>query len=406
MTIEELKEKGLVIYQYVKGSRLFGLEEEGSDLDIGGVFLSERDNLLGLREKYIERVSDEKNDTVYYELGRWVELLAKNDPNILESLFVPEDKILLKSPVMDLFLEKRDLFPSKAMALTFAKYAEGQIMKATGLGKKIHNPVTEKLDPLDFCFTFKGYGSRPLKEYLLSHGLLQKYCALVCVDRMPQMYALFYDFGAHFHFEGTPHEDRGRMLASFLGEDLPSGLSGASFREHIQEEVARRMEREEWLGFGGIINEDSSSHDIRTCSIPKGETPLCFISYNKNAYTLHCKEYREYRQWLSSRNERRFSDNVGKSYDGKNMMHCVRLLMTAKEFGLTGKMTVDRTADRDLLLSIKHHEWEYEDILSLARTLREEAILAIEGSSLPDVTDTSLLEDILRSVREKVYFPK
>ena len=88
------------------------------------------------------------------------------------------------------------------------------------------------------------------------------------------------------------------------------------------------------------------------------------------------------------------------------MMHCVRLLMTAKEFGLTGKMTVDRTADRDLLLSIKHHEWEYEDILSLARTLREEAILAIEGSSLPDVTDTSLLEDILRSVREKVYFPK
>lgn len=403
MTIHDLKEKGLIIYEYVKGSHLFGLQEEGSDLDIGGVFISPLEELTGLREHYTERVSDERNDTVYYELGRWVELLCKNDPNILESLFVPEDKILLRTPVIDLFLSRRDLFPSKAMARTFAKYAEGQIEKATGLGKKIYSPMTRRLDPLDFCFTFKGYGSRPLKDYLAAHCLLQKYCALVCVDRMPQIYALFYDFGAHFNFEGTSPAKREEVLRSFLEEDMPRGFTPSSLKEYLETVVPGRIARREWLGYGGIIGEDLSSNDVRTSSVPKGEVPLCFISYNRNAYTVHCKEYRQYMQWKENRNEKRFSDNVGKRYDGKNMMHCIRLLMVAKEFGESGRMVVDRTADRDMLLTIKHHGWDYDSILTLARTLKEEAIASIGSSSLPDTTDASLLESLLRKARNMAY---
>ena len=50
---------------------------------------------------YIPQISNETNDEVYYELGRFVELLLKNNPNILEILARPEDCILYKHPLME-----------------------------------------------------------------------------------------------------------------------------------------------------------------------------------------------------------------------------------------------------------------------------------------------------------------
>ena len=90
MTIEELRKSGWIAFEYIRGSHAYGLNTETSDVDMGGVFILPNDYLMGLRSHYIEQVSDDKNDTVYYELGRWVELLMKANPTALESLFIPD----------------------------------------------------------------------------------------------------------------------------------------------------------------------------------------------------------------------------------------------------------------------------------------------------------------------------
>ena len=68
-------------------------------------------------------------------------------------------------------IERRDQFISKEVVKALAGYAFNQIKKARGLGKKIVNPVTERKDVLDFCYTFKGQGSQPIKEFLAEHHL-------------------------------------------------------------------------------------------------------------------------------------------------------------------------------------------------------------------------------------------
>ena len=48
MTIEDLREKGLIILECVSGSRAYGLETASSDTDIKGVFILPKSEYYGL----------------------------------------------------------------------------------------------------------------------------------------------------------------------------------------------------------------------------------------------------------------------------------------------------------------------------------------------------------------------
>ena len=94
------------------------------------------------------------------------------------------------------------------------------------------------------------------------------------------------------------------------------------------------------MGFGykGLVKTGegqnvAESNALRLSSIPKGETPICNIVYNKDGYSEHCKDYKSYEEWLENRNEARWVDvkSHGQKIDGKNMMHCKRLISMAKE---------------------------------------------------------------------------
>ena len=107
MTIEELRNSGLIYHMY-------HLNTKTRDEDTGGVVFCPREKLLGLREFYPEQVADEKNDTVFYEFGRWVELLIKSNPSALESLFAPDDCVIGNvHPIIQEFRNHRDLFLTK-----------------------------------------------------------------------------------------------------------------------------------------------------------------------------------------------------------------------------------------------------------------------------------------------------
>lgn len=118
------------LFLVVRGSHAYGTNIETSDVDYAGVFIQSLDDILG--NKYVEQVNDDKNDIVIYEIRRFLELLGKNNPTVLELLNTPEDCIIYKDPVFDMILENRDQFITKVCARSFGGYATTQINKSKG----------------------------------------------------------------------------------------------------------------------------------------------------------------------------------------------------------------------------------------------------------------------------------
>lgn len=398
-TIDYLREHNLIIYEYKRGSHLYHLNVETSDEDYGGVFVCPIEDLIGLRSGYVEQVSDEKNDTVFYELGRWLELLLKANPTVLESLFAPEDCIIKSHPIIDEIRKNRDLFVSKQCFNTFYGYGVSQIGKARGLNKKIVNPVTERKDILDFCYTFKNQGSQPIKDWLKEHNLDQKYCGLVNLPNMKDVYGVYYDFAAYFKFEDIDWYD-----VSFQSGGVKYPWSNF-ISEADAGKISDRIRNKEFYRYSGIVNPDEieKSNTVRLSSIPKGETPICFMTYNKDGYASHCKDYKEYKEWEEKRNPVRYESNLNKNYDSKNMMHCIRLVRMAKELAQGKDFNVVRDADRQYLLDIRSHKFEYDEVMAQVNKEVEEMEEAMKNSSLQEEIDYDKVNELLIRVRKQFY---
>lgn len=351
MTIKDIKEQGSLLFECISGSKAYGLNTATSDTDIKGVYYLPKAQFYGL--EYIPQISNETSDEVYYELGRFVELLTKNNPNILELLASPDDCILYRHPIMDRL--HIDMFLSKLCKETFGGYALTQIKKARGYKKKIVNPVDEvRKTVLDFCFILQGYRSVPLTDWLVQNDLVQEQCGLVSIAHTKGLYALFYD-------ENNVHQYRGIMS-------------------------------------GELANEVSLS------SIPKGEKEKAYLFFNKEFYSSYCKDYKEYREWVEKRNEQRYLGNVehGKGYDAKNMMHTIRLLQVAEEILTQGTLNVKRQ-NREELLSIKTGNYQYNDLLTMADSLMAGIEAAYANSPLRGVPDIKQIELVLVQMREELY---
>ena len=408
ITIQDLRDRGWIAYEYVRGSHAYGLNVETSDKDVGGVFIIPQDYLMGLRSNYIEQVADETNDTVFYEFGRWVELLLKSNPTALESLFIPKHCIIGEvHPMIQHIIDNRDMFLSKECFKTLFGYAKSQIYKARGLNKKIVNPVTERKTVLDFCYVPYNQGSTNVDKWLQLNGLKQKYCALVPLPNMHNTYGLYYDFGTHIICEyGTDlrNENEINKLSERLQDESQLTKEDKLFIQSLEKYCEYESIYEVIpSGYHGIVSENGESNDVRSESIPKGKQPIIIMSYNKDGYTSHCKDYREYQEWVKKRNPIRYESNLGKNYDGKNMSHCMRLIRMGKELALGQGFNVERTHDRDYLLLIKNHGVEYDDIIAQAVKEQEEMDAATEISTLPDIPNMDEINQLLIEARTKFY---
>jgi hypothetical protein len=363
MTIKELKEKGLILFETVSGSRAYGTDLPTSDTDIRGVFIMPEDQVLG--KGYVEQVNDNKNDIIYYEVGRFLDLLNTNNPNILELLNAPEDCIQYKNPLFDIILKHKGKFITKQCRNSFGGYAVQQIKKARGLNKKIVNPVeVKRKNPIDFCYVIEGYNSQPLTKWLKDRGVEQEFCGVVNIPNARDMYALFVDYAGQLAKTNSVNHGR--------------------------------------LGYKGITSQDANQ--LKLSSIPKGEVSSCVFSYNKDGYTSHCKDYKEYWDWVENRNEDRYNDNAnhGKGYDGKNLMHCHRLLDMSLEI-LNGKGINVRRPNREELLSIRRGEMDYDELVDEAERKMELMDKLFVESKLPSNVPSNLLHNILLDIRKKFY---
>lgn len=404
LTFQDIKDKGLLLYEYIRGSQAFGLATETSDTDTGGVFMSPIESLLGLGFDYKEEVASSKHDDVWYELNKFFRLLLSSNPTILEALFVPDDCVLYEHPIMTEIKKHKHLFVTKKCFKPFGCYAVSQIEKCRGLNKKIVNPVKERLTPLDFCYTFKGQGSTKIINWLGNRGLKQNYCGLVNVPNMHDMYDLYYDWGLHFQNENITLDDiiDSRKL-NYQNNDIKKLVDFIIGLYNIQseEELKYWFNKITPIGYRGITNEDMTSNELRLSSVSKDELPLCHMSYNQTGYTKHCIDYKNYKDWEKNRNPIRYESNLNKNYDAKNVSHAFRLMQMCIEIARGEGIKVRRDEDRQFLLDVKHHKYEYEEIIKKLDEKKIEMDEAIKNSTIPDEIDREKVNQLLLNIRVK-----
>ena len=438
---DTVRKSGALLYEYIRGSQAYGTALPTSDVDMGGVYICRPDTLYGLRGRYQEQIADDKNDVVWYELGRYVALLLESNPNMIESLYIPDRCVVYEHPIIKELKTNRDMFLTQECFKSFIGYATTQIQKARGLNKKCVNQITERKTPIDFCFTFKNQGTTPISAWLDENGLKQIYCGLNHLPNMNQMYGLFYDWGQHLHMEWkTPEEFANFMYnASYWSEEnKQENMAAKPFIYSIQDynpelwqtikplklhEIpgcdnfyqAQEWNRKRWIklyheitpkGYHGIQKESGTSNDIHLDSIVKFDKPLCYMSYNEDGYQSHCKQYKEYKDWEKKRNPQRYLENMnnGRGYDAKKVAHSVRLLHMGIEIATTGHFNVDRTnIDRDLILDIRAGKYKYEELIE--RLVKDKACLddAIKTTKLPVSVNADDINQLLIDLRNKYY---
>jgi len=342
-----------IIFKGIIGSQAYGTNIPTSDIDYKGIYSQSIADLISFNYKEQYEVG---KDECYYEVRRFIQLLGTANPTVLEMLYLPQDCIVEKSYEFDILYANRHKFLTKKCLNSFGGYAVAQIKKARGLDKKMNwekNRVTRK-GIMDFCYVITPLGTRPLKDWLAyqkgNHCWQQNY-GVSALNNAKDTYFIFPSDGE--------------------------------------------------LGYHGIVNLDETSNDLRLSSIPKEEALKCHVMiYNKDAYMHHCKDFREYSEWLEKRNTQRYIDTNehGQKIDGKNLMHCRRLLDMAIEIANEGNISV-RRPNREYLLKIRKGEVSLDDIIDEAEQDLKGLDWIYQESNLPDDVDQEFLNNLLLEVR-------
>lgn len=356
-----------IIFEAIVGSQAYGTNVEGSDIDIKGVYIQPIEEVAAFG--YKPQIEPDK-DTTYYEVRRFLELASKGNPTVLELLFSPEDCIKICTDEFKLIQKHKDLFITKKCFSAFAGYANEQIIKAKGLNKKMNwekERIVRKTIS-DFCYVASNAKSLKLSDWLKLKDYDINYIGLVGLDHMADCYGIYYDNVAKWADAKTSSTPRG-------------------------EEVPR-------LGFKGV--ECKNGDNLVTSNVPKyvpAEPETLY--FNKSLYKAHCKEFREYKEWEENHNKQRYVDveNHGQKIDGKNLLHCRRLIDVAKEIATTGSFTV-RRPNADYLKSIRQGKIPLEKLIGDSKEDLDNLKGLFEASNLPEQCDFEKVEQLLKELRK------
>lgn len=394
-TFETVRKDGRLLYEYIRGSHLYNLNVEGSDIDSGGIYICDPSFIYeqGVTPYQFE-IADTKHDTTWYELGKFMGMLVKSNPTVFESLFVPQNKVLTPRHKIleDLFAYKHE-FITKDCFKPFIGYAIEQIKKARGLNKKFVCPIVERKTPLDFTYTFNKQGSIPIMDFLNAHHMKIQYCGLNNIPHMNDIYGLFYDWGKHYEDSKTDKHENYWVKNAW--ETLCS--------DRVQRYGS--IKNEPILNYRGLVCEEiSHTTQLRLSSIDdKKDIPICHISFNSNGFQEHCKKYKEYKDWEKNRNPLRYKSNLNKTYDSKNMMHCMRLMHMGREIAEGQGVNLERTWDREMLLKIRNHEYEYDELIEIVENEKQALDKAIASSTIREHINMDLVKCILSNARKQYY---
>lgn len=183
MQEREMAKKNL-IFKAITGSKLYGTDTPKSDADYVGVFIPDKEYILGLKTcEQVEfktnpsdsgrRNTKDDTDMTIYSLPKFIKLCSQNNPNILELLFVDKNHILYTTPYWEEVLANTHLFVSKKVQHTFLGYAHSQKQKV--LTKNPEGSRREFIEKYGYDVKFASHLIRLLVEglELLDNGQLR-----------------------------------------------------------------------------------------------------------------------------------------------------------------------------------------------------------------------------------------
>lgn len=383
----EIKEKGGILFECIVGSQSYGTNLATSDVDKKFVYIDTLDSILSGNSTEQLSITD---DYVGYEIGRFIELLSKQNPNIIEILYADDKFIEHCDPSFkDVLVANRDKFLSRRVANSFGDYAASQIGKAQGTNKKFMNPMEkERKTLLDFCWVASGQGSIPLKKFM--NDLLSDF-----------------DFknkiGLHLNMEYIPNWVFGCVAIDHMKDYYHLFVDTESLKKFwtTDDELLRDVVFAH-RKYNGVVDKDGVQ--VKLASVDKGEEPVCTFHCNIDGFSVYCKLYKEYWEWMEKRNEQRFVENASNenNYDRKNMMHCHRLLDMCAEI-LNGEGVKVFRPNREELLEIRHGNRTYQELVDWAIEKKEKIHEIMQTSPLPNEISKDMARDVLLQLRKSFY---
>ena len=109
------------------GSHAYGTSTPESDLDIRGIALNTKNEIL--TGHCFEQVEDKPTDTTIYSFNKIIQLLTNCNPNVIEILGLKPEHYLYLSPIGQELIDNSHLFLSKKAAVSFGGYASQQLRR-------------------------------------------------------------------------------------------------------------------------------------------------------------------------------------------------------------------------------------------------------------------------------------
>lgn len=109
------------------GSHAYGTSVPSSDVDIRGIALNSKEEILGSAN--FEQVVNNETDTTIYSIRKIISLLSSCNPNTIEMLGLKPEHYLYLSPIGQELLDNKKLFLSKRAKYSFGGYAFAQLRR-------------------------------------------------------------------------------------------------------------------------------------------------------------------------------------------------------------------------------------------------------------------------------------
>lgn len=120
------------------GSHAYGTNVEGSDIDIRGIALNRKEEIL--TNQNFEQFENKETDTVIYSFNKIITLLSNSNPNTIEILGLRPEHYLYLSSIGQELLDNKKLFLSKKAIHSFGGYAHQQMYR---LNQKAANKLSQ-----------------------------------------------------------------------------------------------------------------------------------------------------------------------------------------------------------------------------------------------------------------------
>lgn len=349
------------IFIGLAGSHAYGLNRPDSDRDYRGVFIAPKKYYLGFDrieqrdegwdEPGIFPFLDGNEDTVIYELRKVIQLLAGNNPNVLELLWLQDYPVLTE--VGKHLIHSRQLFLSKKIKHTYSGYAFAQIKKIETHRKWLLNPPQKKPLPEDFGIKDEA----PLNKEELNAFLEYLYNLIRGkIEFLEESEQLYHLLTADIDFKG--------VLKQY---PLP----------------------DETLAY--------------TQQLTHGRGDFIRLLQKSQKYQGTLREWQAYLSWQKNRNPARAQMEKKSGFDLKHAMHCIRLLRSGLEILREGKVFVNRkeAGDVDELKAILKGEYSYEQVMKMADDLVAEMDVVYQQSTLPPNPDLNQINELCIELVER-----